>query len=318
MALPRPIGKPAPGAIALLLAVALAALLIGPLTGRARADKHPRQVILDTMLVSTSFSISGSNTIERNAGKVFCPTGLVPYGGAISASPPPDPMGIGVYPQTFERLGSVHGVHTTVVSFDPTGGPALPSRLWNAILQGVCGPKLKGMVPMQNNVFINPGETKSVTATCPDGKFLVGGAYQRTDFTGQGGDFATASWGVGNNAWMATGHAFGAFGGELNATAFCAPGKPNYEAESNAVTIPPHGTATATSPACPGRKQLIFGGFGTDPSGSVLFGNSTFNSDRTYSASGYNLSSSPATITAEGYCLKFVQPLRRGRHRHHH
>lgn len=317
MDLPRPAGTHTLRAAGLLLALAIAAmLLLGPFAGRARAGGKSPQVSLGTTLVETSFSISGLNAIERDAGKVFCPTGLVPYGGAVM-TPPPAANGAGAYPQTFERLGGLHGFHSTVVDFAPPGTTGLgPLRI---TVQLTCGPKLKGMSPVQNSIFINPGETKSVQATCPDGKLLVGGAFQRTDFTGDGGDFATASWAVSTSAWMATGHAFGAFGGELNATAFCAPGKPNYEAESGAVAIPPHGNATATSPACPGRTQLVFGGFGTDPAGSVLFGNSSFNIDKTYSASGYNLSDAPANIIAESYCLQFPKPAKRHRrHRHHY
>jgi hypothetical protein len=315
MSLPRPVGTIALSIAGLLIAV----LLFGPPSERARAvtvtGKHAQPP--QTTIASGVATISGQqlNMIERTAGRVFCPPDLNPYGGAVAANPPPRSDGVGVYPQTFERLGSLHGFHTTLVSFGPPGATP-PGSPWQVTLQTVCGPKLKGMSPVQQNIFLNPGETKSVTATCPPGKFLIGGAFQRTDFTGDGGDFATTSWGLGNNAWMATGHAFGAFGGELNATAFCSPGPPNYEAESAAVTIPPHSIGTAISPACPGRKQLLFGGFGTDPPGSVLFANSILHPDRTYEVLGYNMFPSPVTITAEGYCSKFPKPTQKIRKKH--
>jgi hypothetical protein len=308
MSLPRPTGTHAVRIAGLLIAALL-------LASAGTAIAKPNRVQFTATIAGATFPIGGANTIERDAGKVFCPNGLNPYGGAMSATPVPNSMGVGVYPQTFERLGSTFGFHTTVVTYTPHGVTA-PVAPWNVQIQVVCGPKIKGMVPIQQNIFLNPGETKSVTATCPTGKFLIGGSFQRTDFTGDGGDFVTASWGVGVGAWMAQATDFGAFGGELNSTAFCSPGPPNYEAESGAVTIPAHSTATATSPACPGNKQLLFGGFGTQPAGWVLFANSMFNSDKTYSVLGYNMGSAPATITAEGYCTQFPKGVKRKRKHH--
>jgi hypothetical protein len=151
---------------------------------------------------------------------------------------------------------------------------------------------------------VKPGQTKKVVATCPGRRHLFAGGFQRTGFTTDGGDFATESRAVTPKSWRVVGHAFGTFGGELTAIAYCLRSKRPLLTEVSASTPLGAGAlGTATSQACPPGLRLTSGGFSSNGSVSTRFTDGRFNTDGTWSASGFNFG--PATsLTAYGYCLK--------------
>jgi hypothetical protein len=216
------------------------------------------------------------------------------------ADPPPGTDGEGVFPHIWERIGIQEGFHVTPVLFDP----APPTTPRNVTLQAVCGPSPGRVASPAAPVQVNPGETQTTVVTCPAKQHLISGGFQQTDFTAKGGDFATQSQAVGNNGWMATGSAFGTFGGQLSAVAYCVKGKSTWQEVSATASIPPAATATATTQPCPAGKRLVSDGFNTSPGGAVFFGNGAINPDQSFSASGYNRSTAPATITGYAYCLR--------------
>jgi hypothetical protein len=240
---------------------------------------------------------------EKQRLTVTCPGHKIPFGGGMSSTPPPDPgTGEGVYPHSYERLGVQHGYHVTAVLYDPSRGNSSPR---NVTLQVLCGSKLGHMTPPHTTVNLGAGETKSAVATCPGKRHLIGGGFQRTDFTSKGGDFVTESRAISSKSWRVTGHAFGSFGGEMTAIAYCMHSKkPLVTTVSGQATIDPHQTASAETPPCPAGRKLVFGGFSTDPTGSTLFTNGGWTSNGARSATGFDNSGSPSTLTAYGYCLK--------------
>ncbi len=88
-------------------------------------------------------------------------------------------------------------------------------------LQVACARKQKHVTPPHRTVFVSPGQTKTAVATCPGRRHLFGGGFQRTDFTARGGDYVTESRAISAKSWSVTGRAFGGFGGELTAIAYC-------------------------------------------------------------------------------------------------
>jgi hypothetical protein len=220
------------------------------------------------------------------------------------ADPPPAADGEGVYPHIFERIGIQQGWHVTPVLFDAVA----PTTPRNVTVQVVCGPDPGKVAAIHTLAQVNPGQAPSVTATCPAGRHLISGGFQQTNFTSKGGDFVTQSQAVGNNAWMATGSAFGNFGGQLAAIAYCVKGKSTWQEVSAAATINPGANATATTPPCPAGRRVVAGGFNTSPAGAVFFGNGSINPDQSFSASGFNQGTAPATITGYAYCLRPTVP----------
>jgi hypothetical protein len=216
-------------------------------------------------------------------------------------NPPPSADGEGVYPHSYERLGVQQGWHVTAVLFDPTHRSTQPR---DVTLQAICGPKLGHVTPPHKTKYIKPGQTKKVVAKCPGRRHLFAGGFQRTDFISQGGNYVTESRAVSGKAWRVVGSAFGAFGGELTAIAYCTRSKRALLTETSApTTIATGGFGTATTPPCPPGRRHTAGGFSANGSQSVFFTNGTFNPDGTWSASGFNFG--PATsLTAYGYCLK--------------
>jgi hypothetical protein len=246
-----------------------------------------------------SFKIQGANNKRRLT--VSCPGRRVPLGGGMTSSPLPVSGGEGVYPHSFERLGVQHGFHSTVVLFDPSPGQT-DSR--TVTLQVSCAHKQRHVTPPHKTVYVNAGETKTATATCPGRRHLFGGGFQRTDFTARGGDYITESRATSDKSWSVTGHAFGAFGGELTAIAYCWRSKNPLLTEVSASTSLPVGRlATAATPSCP-RGRLVFGGFSTSPSGSSLLADGYFNPSGGWSASAMNQFGPAASLTSYGYCLK--------------
>lgn len=237
----------------------------------------------------------------KSRGVVRCPGGktVVPLGGGMVTSPGPSASGEGVYPHSYERLGAQRGWHVTPVLYAPDGKPT-PR---NVTLQVICGPKSHYVVATRRTVFVDPGQTKTAVARCPGQRRLFGGGFQRTNFVSRGGNYVTASHAVSSKAWSVQGSAFGRFGGELTAIAYCRSSKkPLIQEVSATAFVEPGETAVASTPSCPGRKIMIFGGFSTSPSGSSLFADGYFDKNGGWSASAYNAFGPYAQITAYGYC----------------
>jgi hypothetical protein len=265
--------------------------------GRASAEPQAH-ASKSVTYVRKTFSISGPNDKQRLM--VGCPGRLVPLGGGMSASPAPSGDGEGVYPHSYERLGVQHGFHSTVVLFDQGGDTTART----VTLQVACSRKLHHVTPPHKTIFIRPGETRTAVATCPGRRHLFGGGFQRTDFTGRGGDYITESRAISSKSWAVTAHAFGDFGGELTAIGYCWRSRhPLLTEVSGSATVAPGQLGTADTPPCPVGKP-VFGGFSTSPAGSSFFTNGFFNSAGGWSASAQNHFGPAATITAYGYCLK--------------
>jgi hypothetical protein len=263
-------------------------------TGKARASKS-------VTLVQRTFGMSGAN--EKRRLVVRCPGRLVPLGGGMTSNPPPSGDGEGVYPHSYERVGVQHGWHVTAVLFDPSGGSTTPRSV---TLQVKCAPKQKHVTPPHTTVYVNPGHQRTIQATCPGRRQLFAGGFQRTDFLARGGDYVSESRAVGPKTWQVSGSAFGEFGGELTAIGYCRRSKKPLLMEVSATApVAPGQLGTATTPPCPGGRKLVSGGFGSTPPGNVLLTNGVFNSNNSWSASGFNFfGNSPATVSAYGYCLK--------------
>jgi hypothetical protein len=267
--------------------------LPGQMIGAGHASAKP------VTYTHKTFKISGANSKRRLI--VRCPGSLVPLGGGMTSFPGPDGEGEGVYPHSYERLGVQHGYHSTVVLFDPTPGSTTKRTV---TLQAACAHKQKHVTPPHQTVYLNPGQTRTAVATCPGNRELFGGGFQRTDFIARGGDYITESRAISDKSWSVTGHAFGGFGGELTAIAYCWHSKkPLLTEVSGSAAVGTGRFATASTPSCP-AGHIVFGGFSSSPSGSVLLTNGAFNGAGGWTASGMNQFGPNASITAYGYCLK--------------
>lgn len=277
-------------ALALLLACGfLAATVVGAGSAAARAVSYKHK----------GFNLSGANQKRRLT--VRCPKRRVPLGGGMTSSPTPSADGEGIYPHSYERLGVQHGYHSTVVLFDPSPGSTTARHVK---LQVACVRKQKHVTPPHTTIYVNPGETKTAVATCPGRRHLFGGGFQRTDFVARGGDYITESRAISSKSWSVTGTAFGGFGGELTAIAYCWHSKKPLVTEVSAsASVAPGQFATATTPSCR-RGHIVFGGFSTSPAGSLLFTNGSFTGNGGWEASGMNRFGPAANIAAYGYCLK--------------
>jgi hypothetical protein len=257
--------------------------------------------ITNLTLATKSFHITQPDTAPRL--QTICPGGRFPLGGGMSQSPAVDPDGEGVYPHSYERLGAQRGWHISVVFLDPSRSSTTPR---DVTVQAVCG---FGVIPAtptpHNTVYLRPGQTKTVTATCPKGQSLVSGGFQRTDFRSDGGDYVTESHAVGTKAWVVSGHAYGTGSGELTAIAYCAKMKRPIitEVASSPAPVAANGSATTTTPTCPAGKRLVTGGFSTGGATEALFAQGTFNPNGTFSANAYGFFGAAPQLTAYGYCL---------------
>jgi hypothetical protein len=285
-----------------VLALAAAILTVGlvQLIGEAGAAAKPQAHASKSVTYKQkTFTLAGANAKRRLT--VRCPGRLVPLGGGMTSSPLPATDGEGIYPHSYERLGVQHGYHSTVVLFDPSPN-STESR--SVTLQVACARKQRHVTPPHKTVYVNPGETKTAVATCPGRRHLFGGGFQRTDFTARGGDYITDSHAISDKSWSVTGRAFGQFGGELTAIAYCwRSKKPLLTQVSASADVGIGRFATATTPPCP-AGHLVFGGFSSAPAGSILLTNGVINGDGSWSASGMNHFGPSGTITAYGYCLK--------------
>jgi len=289
-------------AIAAVLTLIATAVAL-PLGGRdaARGAGPRAQAAKSVTLKSKTFTLTRPD--EKRRLVVRCPGRLVPLGGGMVSTPPPGPDGEGVYPHSSERRGLQRGWHTTAVLIDPSRGSTTPR---NVTMQVKCARKQKHVTPPHTTVYVSPGQTKTIQATCPGRRQLFGGGFQRTDFLTRGGDYATESRAIGSKTWQVTGSAFGELGGELTAIGYCRRSKkPLLTEVSASTTIPPKGFASASTPSCPGNRNLVFGGFSSSPPGVVLIADGMFNPDNSWSGSGFNyFGQSTATLTVYGYCLK--------------
>jgi hypothetical protein len=280
-----------------LLVVLLAGLLATSALGSG-AHTSKARVSGSVTLRSKSFTLSRPDQKQRLT--VGCPGKQRPLGGGMTSSPPPSAGGEGVYPHSYERLGVQRGWHVTAVLYDPDHRS---TQARNVTLQVACGPRLGHVTPPHKTKYVKPGQTKTVTATCPGRRHLFSGGFQRTDFISQGGNYVIESRAISAKSWRVTGHAFGGFGGELTAIAYCTRSKrPMITEVSNSTSLAP-GYGSVTTPTCPPGTRMTAGGFSSNGSTSTFLTNGIINQDGTWSASGYNFGSG-ATLTAYGYCLR--------------
>jgi hypothetical protein len=280
-----------------VLVVLLAGLLAASALGSG-AHTSKARVSGSVTLRSKSFTLSRPDQKQRLT--VGCPGKQRPLGGGMTSSPPPSVGGEGVYPHSYERLGVQRGWHVTAVLYDPDHRS---TQARNVTLQVACGPRLGHVTPPHKTKYVKPGQTKTVTATCPGRRHLFSGGFQRTDFISQGGNYVIESRAISAKSWRVTGHAFGGFGGELTAIAYCTRSKrPMITEVSNSTSLAP-GYGSVTTPGCPPGTRMTAGGFSSNGSTSTFLTNGMINQDGTWSASGYNFGSG-ATLTAYGYCLR--------------
>jgi hypothetical protein len=248
---------------------------------------------------STTFTMSGADQKRRST--VGCRGGkrVVPLGGGMVSNPSPGSSGEGVYPHSYERLGAQGGWHVTPVFYDPTGSAA-PRTV---TLQVICGPKSTSVVPVHRTVYVQPGEDRAASVRCPGKRRLFAGGFQRTNFVTRGGNYVTSSRATSQKTWTVTGSAFGGFGGEMTALIYCrASGKPLVTEVSATTNVASGDYGAAATPACPGGRVLVSGGFSTFPSTSSLFADGYINADGGWTAGIYNKFGPSTTVTAYGYC----------------
>lgn len=275
--------------------------------GGSRRDEVGGRGPLRALTLATK-TLQLTRADETQRGVVLCPGGTYPLGGGMTSAPPLGPDGEGIYPHSYERLGAQRGWHINPVLIDPTvlinpGQPGTTPR--RVTLQVVCG---KGLVPSsapRKTVFLRPGETKTAVARCPRGQYLVSGGFQRTNFKTPGGDYVTESRAVGPRAWRVTGRAFGDFGGELSAIAYCDRSKrPLLTEVSRSTPLPAGQSAAATTPACPRGRRLTSGGFSANGSQQTFFAGGSINPNGTWSVTGFGYFGPAPGLTAYGYCLR--------------
>jgi hypothetical protein len=254
----------------------------------------------DLVLATKTTRVTKADSTTRL--QTICPGGRFPVGGGMVTDPPTSADGEGIYPHSYERLGAQRGWHISVVFFDPSRESTTPR---DVAVQVLCA---RGVIPAtptpHDTVYVRPGQTKTVTARCPRGQFLVSGGFQRTDFRSDGGDYVTESRAIGTKVWTVTGHAFGTGSGELTAIAYCARMKRPLlqEVTSSPVPIGASTSARTTTAACPGGTRLVAGGFSTGGSINALFDEGTINRDNTFTASTYGFFGPATGLTAYGYC----------------
>src|SRR5512143_2691296 len=268
---------------------------------RGAATPGLARPLTNLTLATKTFRVRKPDTAPRL--QTICPGGKFPVGGGMTTSPPTSADGEGIYPHSYERLGAQLGYHISVVFLDPSRGSTTPR---NVTVQALCG---FGVIPAtptpHKTVYLRPGQTKTVTARCPSGQFLVSGGFQRTDFRSDGGDYVTESKATGSRAWTVSGHAYGIGSGELTAIAYCARMKQPIltEVASSPAPVASGDSASTTTPACPAGKRLASGGFSTNGSTNALFAQGTINPNGTFSVSAYGFFGAAPQLTAYGYCL---------------
>ncbi|MBA2546362.1 MAG: hypothetical protein H0V15_05710, partial [Solirubrobacterales bacterium] len=252
-------------------------------------------------LVTRGTRITQPNNRVRLEAK--CPGRTFPLGGGFVSNPALEPNGEGVYPHSFERLGAQRGFHVTAWYYTRDGRD---KGKINVGVQVVCGLGLAPLTAPHTTTFTKPGQTKTVTARCPAGQYLLSGGFQRTDFLGPGGNYVIENRAVGPQAWQVSGRAYGEFGGELTAIAYCtkASGPLLTEVVSDPVPVGWLETATATTAECPPGQVLSIGGFSNNGTQDTWFAGGRINSDNTWTAQSFGRFASINQFTAYGYCLQ--------------
>ena len=284
-------------AAALLVVLLISVLLAGSARG-SQAHSSKARVAGAVTIRNKGFTLKRPD--QRRRLTVGCPGRQRPLGGGMTSSPPPTSGGEGVYPHSYERLGLQRGWHVTAVLYDPDHRS---TQARHVTLQVVCGPRLGHVTPPHKTKYVKPGRTRTVVATCPGRRHLFSGGFQRTDFVSKGGVYVTESRAISAKSWRVVGHAFGQFGGELTAIAYCARSKRPLISEVSQSTPLGAGYGTAITPACPPGTRMTTGGFSSNGSTTTFLTNGIVNQDGTWSAAGYNWGSG-ATLTAYGYCLR--------------
>jgi hypothetical protein len=266
----------------------------------AAAEPTASNAAKGVRMISRKFKMGRPN--QKRRLEVHCPNGKWPMGGGVKTNPPLSADGEGVYPHSYERLGVQGGFHTTPVLWDPS--PRSTQRR-TVKLQVVCGRKLGKVTPPHKTKYVRPGQTKTVIARCPGRRHLFGGGFQRTDFISRGGNFATESHAISGKAWKVRASAFGGFGGEITAIAYCTRSKrPLLNEVSASTTIGQGQVGTVRTPPCPGGQRLVYGGFDSSPSGAIFMADGHFKRDGSWQASAFNRFGPTVTFTAHGYCLR--------------
>jgi hypothetical protein len=259
------------------------------------------RTLTNLTLATRTFRVTKPDTAPRM--QTICPGGKFPVGGGMTTSPPTGADGEGIYPHSYERLGAQKGWHISVVFLDPSRGSTTPR---DVTVQALCG---FGVIPAtptpHRTVYLRPGETKTVTARCPSGQFLVSGGFQRTDFRSDGGDYITESRAAGNNAWTVSGHAYGTGSGELTAIAYCVRMRTPVltEVASSPAPVGAGSSAATTTPTCPAGKRMVTGGFSMNGSTNALFAGESLDPAGTFTANAYGFFGATPQLTAYGYCL---------------
>jgi hypothetical protein len=280
----------------------LVVLLVGVLTAGSAlgSGAHSSKARVSGAVTIRNKSFTLNRPDQKQRLTVGCPGKQRPLGGGMTSSPPPSAGGEGVYPHSYERLGVQSGWHVTAVLYDPDHRS---TQARTVTLQVACGPRLGHVTPPHKTKYVKPGQTKTVIATCPGRRHLFSGGFQRTDFTSQGGNYVIESRAISDKSWRVVGHAFGNFGGELTAIAYCTRSKRSLVSEvSNSTSLAP-GYGTTTTPTCPPGTRMTAGGFSGNGSITTFLTDGMINQDGSWSASGYNWGSG-ATLTAYGYCLR--------------
>lgn len=267
--------------------------------GKDPAIAHNRGPLRNVSLVTRNQRITKPNDRWRLEAK--CPGQTFPMGGGL-VNPALKPDGEGVYPHSFERLGAQRGFHVTAWFYTRDGRDKGSIGVG---VQVVCGLGLAPLTAPHATTFTKPGQTKTVTARCPAGQYLMSGGFQRTDFLGPGGNYVTENRAVGSQAWTVTGRAYGEFGGELTAIAYCtkASGPLLTEVASDPVPVGWLATATATTAKCPPGQILSIGGFSNNGTTDTWFAGGRINPDNTWTAQSFGRFASVNQFTAYGYCL---------------
>jgi hypothetical protein len=261
------------------------------------SKKSPRGVYTRT------FKMKRSDQKQRMV--VRCPGGRYPLGGGMFNSPPISADGEGIYPHSYERLGVQQGFHTTPVYWGGGGSRGTPTRY--VTLQVACIRRWMGHVtPPHRTKYVAPGQTKTVVAKCPGSRrHLIGGGFQRTDFVSRGGNYVTESRATSSKTWRVTASAFGGFGGEITAIAYCLRrGHPLVkQVASRTVSILEGEVGYVRTPPCPKKRRLVYGGFRTAPQKGSFMTDGRFHRNQSWSTAAYNHFGPTVNLTAYGYCF---------------
>jgi hypothetical protein len=268
-----------------------------------RADRGPLRAL---SVVDSTYDLDTPDRARRLV--VRCPRGRFPLGGGMVSDPAVGPDGEGVYPHSYERLGTQRAFHITALVIDPTPDQTTPRSI---DIHAVCG---RGLVPRSSphrTVFVHRNGTNTAVAQCPGGQYLYSGGFQRTNFTTPfltyGGNYITESRAISPQAWQVSGAAVGWDGGELTAIAYCARSRgPLITEVSSSTAVPAGKVATGTTPSCPPGLTMTSGGFSFNGSRDAFFAGGSLNPDGTWSATGFGWFGPADALTAYGYCLAAV------------